>query len=36
MLGLLYAWAPDAAVRRRILVENAAAAFDFAGTLSAP
>jgi D-galactarolactone isomerase len=30
MLTLLQAWAPDAAVRRRILVDNAAAAFDFA------
>jgi D-galactarolactone isomerase len=36
MLALLYAWAPDAAVRRRILVDNAAAAFDFAGAVSAP
>jgi D-galactarolactone isomerase len=36
MLALLYAWAPDAAVRRRILVDNAAAAFDFGGALSAP
>jgi len=36
MLALLHAWASDAAVRRRILVDNAAAAFDFAGALSAP
>jgi D-galactarolactone isomerase len=31
MLALLHAWAPDGAVRRRILVDNPAAAFDFAG-----
>ena len=30
MLGLLDDWVPDAATRRRVLVDNAASAFDFA------